>query len=154
MIRLLLIAVILTAAFGQPNPTSSPPEYFEYMQGYGLGGNRTLTWKDGVLVTGGQILEKGRHVVVEQYEPSSQAWEQFWKTLDASNVWKWKAEYPSAVNMADGEGWSVEIRHAGRSVKSRGYNNQPPEFGAFRDAVAELIKNAKRKQPAMNDATR
>lgn len=148
MTRLFLIAVLIAAAFGQSDSSFSPPEHFEYMQGHGLGGHDLLTWENGKLVSVGVPFNEEARKTVERYEPSPQAWEHFWKNLDAANVWKWKAEYPSAINITDAEGWSVELRHAGRSVQSQGYNSQPPEFGAFCDAVNQLIKESKKLPPS------
>jgi hypothetical protein len=145
MTRLLVTALLIAAALGQSTTASSPPERFEYIQGHGLGGdNDRLLWEKGKLVLVKTDLAGRKEV--EQLEPSSQAWEQFWKALDTAGIWKWKAEYPAAFLIYDGEGWSLEVRHAGRSLKSWGYMNQPPEFGAFRIAVDQLIKDSRSRQ--------
>jgi hypothetical protein len=47
--RSLLLIALLTA-FSQLTPASAPPERFEYLQGYGLGGHHQLTWDNGKLV--------------------------------------------------------------------------------------------------------
>jgi hypothetical protein len=142
MARLLLIASLIGALVGQSSP-SSPPERFEYMQGHGLGGHDQLTWEDGKLMFVTVPFNDEKRRKIQQFQPTAEAWERFWKAMDAAEVWKWQVEYPSPIEIYDAAGWSVELRHAGHSVKSHGYNNQPPGFAAFRDAVNELLKNSK-----------
>lgn len=139
MTMLLLIVVLVVSAFGQTTVPSSPPDSFEYVQGHGLGGHDTLTWRNGKLVILSVPFNDERRKVVKEYEPSPQDWERFWRAMDAANVWEWKAEYPPAVNISDAQGWSLELTHAGHTLKSRGFDNEPPEFGAFREAVEQLI---------------
>ena len=145
MTRVLLIALLTAAALGQSTPASSPPEVFEFLQGHGYAGGEHLKWDRGELVSSARYLPN--RTVVRQFEPSPQAWKRFWKAVDAAGVWKWRAVYSSRVNIADGEGWSLELRHAGHQVKSKGYNSRPPGFPAFYKAVDQLLKDSKSTHP-------
>jgi hypothetical protein len=89
------------------------------MQGYGLGGHDQLTWDKGKLVFVKTPLNMDELKVVEQFEPSPQAWERFWKALDAAGVWKWQAEYRPVVDASDGEGWSLVTESIGQRVNTR-----------------------------------
>ena len=148
MIRLLLLAALLGSAFGQSTPATSAPESFQFLQGHAYMGGDSLVWENGKLISTKNFAnfdgKGGVRKTVEKFEPAPQAWARFWKTLEAAGVWKWKDHYENSVYIADGEGWSLELRHAGRSLKSQGYNAAPPEFDAFRKAVDELIKESKK----------
>jgi hypothetical protein len=152
MTRFVLTVLSLVAAFvllapGQSTPASTPPARFEYLISHGLAGYEQLTWENGKLVRVVRARYKDAPKNVEHFDPSPQAWERFWKALDVAGIWKWKAEYPSPINISDAEGWSLELRHAGHSLTSRGYNNWPPEFPAFLDALDQLMKDGKEKPP-------
>jgi hypothetical protein len=79
--------------------------------------------------------------------PGPEAWERFWKVLDAAGVWQWENRYEN-VDVLDGTQWSLELKHLGKSLTSEGSNAFPgsdnadyPEssaFGKFIKALREL----------------
>lgn len=157
MIRSLLTIILLASVYAplaqaQHAPGASAPEHFQFLQGHAYMGGESLVWENGKLISTKNVAnfdgKGGVRKTVEQFEPSPQAWARFWKTLEAAGVWKWKDHYDNAVYIADGEGWSLELRHAGRSLKSQGYNAVPSEFDAFRKAVDQLIKESKKLPPS------
>jgi hypothetical protein len=50
-----------------------------------------------------------------EIKPTEKAWQAFRTTLDALNVWCWRADYPNQ-GVCDGTNWSVEIVYT-RAVK-------------------------------------
>jgi hypothetical protein len=149
MTGFVLMAVLLSSRFGQSTPTSSAPERFEYAVG-GLGSRMRVAWENGkLLVVTSTLNFKGKGGYrnrIERFHPTPEAWERFWKALDAAGVWKWQPYY-SGEPCCDDDGWSVELRHAGHSMKSEGYYNYPPQFDAFSNAVDPLINDSRHKRP-------
>ena len=146
MTGFVLIAVLLSSTFSQPTSTSSAPERFEYSAG-GLGASMRVTWENGKLLYITNELkydrEGGFRTRIERLHPSPEAWERFWKALDAADVWKWQPSYWGWPPCCDDEGYSVELRHA--SMKSEGNYARPPAYDAFCNAVDQLIKNSRSK---------
>jgi hypothetical protein len=48
--------------------------------------------------------------------PDPATWARFWRAIDRIGVWEWKPDYTDP-GVIDGEGWHLEIQHAGRSLK-------------------------------------
>jgi hypothetical protein len=113
-------------------------------------GSERVVWEHGRLVFVRRVADMTGHGTFretsEKLHPPREAWDRFWKQMDAAGVWQWQASYRSAMSAAaDGSSWSVEVRHANRRVKSQGYNAVPATYSAFRDAVYELMEAARRK---------
>jgi len=136
--------VLLSSTFGQSTPASSAPERFEYCQGHLMEGKQ-VAWENGKLLFVRSTLnlkgKGGYHNRIQRFKPSPEAWERFWKALDAADVWKWQPFYWS--EFASHNSWSLELRHAGHSMKSQGYDSEPPGFDAFRNAVDQLINDSR-----------
>ena len=146
MTGFVLIAVLLSSTFSQATSTSSAPERFEYSEG-GLGEGMRVAWENGKLLYITKLNSKskgGYRRRIERLHPPPEAWERFWKALDAAGVWKWQPYYLGSP-CCDDAGYSVELRHAGHSIKSEGSGDRPPEFDAFRGAVNQLINDSRSK---------
>ena len=147
MTGFVLMAVLLSSTFGQSPSTSSAPERFEYAEG-GLGAGMRVVWENGKLLYITSTLnlkgKGGYRTRVERFHPSPEAWERFWKALDAADVWKWQPYYLGPP-CCDDDGYSVELRHAGHSMKSEGDYDRPPKFDAFQNAVNQLIEDSRHK---------
>ena len=57
-------------------------------------------------------------------EPTPAQWVEFWQAVEQLGVWDWQPDY-TTPDVCDGTGWSLELRHAGRSVVSGGDNGYP-----------------------------
>ena len=80
----------------------------------------------------------------ERLEPPPQAWERFWARIDSLGVWQWKSDYNDPKrDWPDGESWSLTLGHPAKQVKSKGYNAVPEAYSAFRDAVQDLLEDAR-----------
>jgi hypothetical protein len=147
MTGFVLMIVLLSSTCAQPASTSSAPERFEYAEG-GLGGGVRVAWENGKLlyITNTPNLKGKRsyRTRTERFHPPPEAWERFWKALDAAGVWKWQPNYSGGF-CCDDAGYKVELRHAGHSMKSEGYYDRPPEFDAFLKAVDQLINDSRHK---------
>ena len=142
--------VLLSSTCAQPTSTSSAPERFEYAEG-GLGASMRVTWENGKLLYITNTLKYDRkggfRTRIERLHPPPEAWERFWKALDAAGVWKWQPLYMGGPPCCDDAGYSVELRHAGHSMKSEGNYDRPPAFDAFRNAVDQLLNDSRHKPP-------
>ena len=82
-----------------------------------------------------------------QISPGPEQWEAFWRTVDAADVWNWRAEYQDP-GICDGTHWSLSLRYRGRTIRSQGSNAYPgaegPEvppqssFEAWLEALRQL----------------
>jgi hypothetical protein len=158
-----LLAVFFIAAMSEgqaPRQSGGPslePEYFEFAEGHAYMGSDRIVWEHGKLVFvkrvagmkgDGKFLE-----TTEKLDPPKEAWDRFWRQIDAAGVWQWQASYSSArSNLPDGSSWSLEARHANRQIKSQGYNAVPAKYSEFRNAVYQLLEAARRKQAVSENA--
>lgn len=92
---------------------------------------RSVLWHGDALV-----LYEGE--TEQDFHPSEEQWQSFWKTLDRIKAWDWNTEYTD-LNVIDGEAWSLVISFKGKHIKSGGANAYPPGFDDFRWAVERLL---------------
>ncbi len=155
-----LFVGIVTQAQVERQPSdlaSSQPEYFEFGEGHAYMGSERFVSKQGKLVfikRAADITGRGTfREISEKLDPPKEAWDRFWKELDAAGVWQWQGDYKSARSSdCDGSSWSLEARHASRHVKSQGYNAVPPTYSEFRNAVYRLLDAARRNHPASTNS--
>jgi hypothetical protein len=159
--RYALLAVFFIAAMSegqvqrQSGEFSFEPEYFEFAEGHAYMGSDRIVWQHGKLVFVKRVADMkgdGKFLeTTEKLDPPKEAWDRFWRQIDAAGVWQWQASYTSAMSSAaDGSSWSLEVRHANRQVKSQGYNAVPAKYSEFRNAVYQLLEAARRK-PAVSE---
>jgi hypothetical protein len=75
------------------------------------------------------------------------SWERFWQDLDRIGLWNWYSDYTDPL-VLDGTGWRLEMKHAGREIKTGGDNDYPgadgpaykheSSFGQFLAALRRL----------------
>ncbi len=105
-----------------------------------------MTWQGHKLVVVKRIADmKGSFAeTTSVLDPHREAWERFWTRIDSLGVWRWKAEYSDPKRDGpDGESWSLGLRFGEKHLDSKGYNAVPNDYSAFRDAVHELIEDAR-----------
>jgi hypothetical protein len=112
------------------------------------GGNLIVSLKshDGELVAGSRF----------QATPDASHWNAFWNALEFLDIWSWKPKYDTlelGVAVCDGQGWQLQVQHAGLSVVSSGVNAYPSfgspgcasldegRFGMFLFALGELLSH-------------
>jgi hypothetical protein len=154
---LLTSALIPTGSQSQARRSSFEPDTFEFGEGHAYMGSDSVKWDDGRLVVRKRVADmKGKgefQETVEHLSPPREAWERFWARVDAMGVWKWKADYSSSrSSMPDGESWSLNLKYDTKQVKSKGYNGVPEAYGGFRDAVYDLLKDARQHKSESKDA--
>ncbi len=78
-------------------------------------------------------------------KPERDQWKEFWREMDAQQVWQWNPEYSSRV--LDGTTWSFCADFLDRSIESEGQNGYPetkdssyPEGGQFDSFLKALQK--------------
>jgi hypothetical protein len=155
---LLAMALLPSGVQGQSLSTQFP-DHFEYSQGHGYMGGESVKWEHEALKSFKRVADmtgKGSfHETAERLEPSPEAWKQFWVRIDSIRIWEWKADYSGAnSSLPDGESWTVSVEHGAKRVRSRGYNAVPEAYGAFRDAVRDLMEDGRRRQPSSSKNTR
>ncbi|MDA8669186.1 hypothetical protein N9M26_06040 [Alphaproteobacteria bacterium] len=70
---------------------------------------------------------------VSQYK-----WEEFWKTIDEIDAWRWGKDYFNQ-DILDGTQWELVIDRKGkRRRRVFGSNDYPPNFKIFLDAINKL----------------
>ena len=69
--------------------------------------------------------------------PSPEEWSSFWRAMDQLAVWGWKQDYGDATH-TDCTGWSVSLKHAGKSLNSRGCSVFPDR--GWKEFVAEVTR--------------
>ena len=77
----------------------------------------------------------------------TEAWERFWKAVEAAGVWQWSDNYENS-DVLDGTQWSLKLKHQGRTLITQGSNAFPGcaepiyskfcEFGCFIKALQSL----------------
>jgi len=79
--------------------------------------------------------------------PSTEAWVQFWATLDRIHAWEWQKSYDD-LDVCDGTQWEITIKVGSRRLVSSGSNAYPPKgssnesrnFKSFCKAVSALVE--------------
>lgn len=84
-----------------------------------------LRWEQGKLFYDRWDYEYEDKKSVELH-PTDEAWQAFWDSMDAIQVWEWEREYEPG-KFSRGMRWKVELAFDGRSVKSAGKNTYPPD---------------------------
>jgi hypothetical protein len=111
------------------------PRTLRFWYGGGLGGYRTLEWRNGVL-----MYEESNSSMVERtarLEPTEADWQAFAARLEALGVYRWLESY--VYPMFHGMQWSFAVAWPnGRQVRSSGSNAYPPAFDKFVQAVWRL----------------
>ena len=65
----------------------------------------------------------GMSPVETKLAPPPQAWERFWRAVEAAGVWQWQEKYVSDI--CDGTQWSLELKLGDRHVYCYGSNAYP-----------------------------
>lgn len=145
---LVTLALAITAGLAttQTGNVQSPSRECYYATSHGMMGSDQYTCDHGALVHQSQFadMKGGFRRRTETFRPSPAAWSRFWKSMDAGGVWKWQRYYSPKVEIADGSGWVVELRHAHRTLKSQGYNAAPQKFDLFVRAMELLMEDARK----------
>ncbi|HYG35487.1 MAG TPA: hypothetical protein VEC99_11915 [Clostridia bacterium] len=127
---------------------STSPNTFKFYLGALDGGDWCeVAWEDKTLWYRAGVLFRELPSREVSCTPSPDRWRRFWQDLDRVGVWNWKPDYTDP-NVLDGSGWHLEIKHAGRELKTGGDNGYPgangPEyspdtpFGQFLVALEHL----------------
>ena len=115
------------------------PEAFSAYIGGAMGRSYHVEYREGRL----RYTAYGMHMRKTgdtDITPSRTQWEDFWKALEETEIWRWKAEY-NDPDVIDGTHWEVKICHGGNQLHSRGSNAYPvpmKEFEGFLAAVRML----------------
>lgn len=120
---------------------SNPKEFSASIGGF-LGASYEVVW-DGSVIRysyNPQTFTSAPGTKTEKIHVSEDAWTQFRKLIDSSNVWTWKTNYDNP-DVADGTVWHVRLSYPDQSVESRGSNAFPPkdQFEIFLTAIRALI---------------
>ena len=69
---------------------------------------------------------------------SKDKWEEFWKTIDEMDAWRWDKDYFNQ-DIHDGTQWELVIDRKGkRRRRIFGSNDYPPNFKILLDAINKL----------------
>jgi hypothetical protein len=109
-----------------------------------------VEWKEGDLL----FWNKSHALIREPSKtlrctPDEDGWRSFWAAMDRIDVWNWKKNYePEGMTVLDGTQWHLELRHNGRTIRTKGDNAYPggyncdfsadSAFGQFLAALGEL----------------
>jgi hypothetical protein len=128
--------------------TPATPEKLSFLlTAFDSGDYWEVTWLQIALRYRKGLISKenqAREIVIT---PGAAQWARFWSDLDRIGVWDWKPDY-SDPGVLDGQGWQLEITHAGRTLNTRGDNGYPggvdaeyddsSPFGQFLTALRNL----------------
>lgn len=122
-----LLCLLATAITATAAESTAMPTHFRAAIGGFLGTSYRVELRDGVLdcTTTGRGDQKPKHTTMK---PSEAQWVAFRRELDAVNVWRWHASYPTHGVM-DGTQWSLEVAFPDRTIKAEGSNNYPDAAG-------------------------
>jgi hypothetical protein len=137
------------AVHGQSRESTSVPDQFEFVEGHAYMGSDSVRWKREKLVFVRRVANmKGKGAldeIVEELHPTREMWRRFWARIDSLGVWQWQSDYSDPKrNGPDGESWALTLRAGPRQLKSKGYNAVPDTYSEFRDAVYNLMVDARR----------
>jgi hypothetical protein len=120
-----------------------------------LGTSYSVNWQNGALNY--SASKEDKTIDSAKIIPSPAQWNEFRKTLNRLNVWKWHYNYDN-TNILDGTQWSLEITYVDCSLKTDGSNcypeangkpNKDPmgskEFDEYLRAVEKLLGGKKFK---------
>jgi len=114
-----------------------------YIGGF-FGGYERIIWQNNKINY--QFFEKSFYddedpdKVLNEKEPSTKDWEEFWQTVDALKVWSWKKDYYNE-DIKDGTQWGLRIKKQGkRGRKIFGSNGYPEPKGTFNSFIKALNK--------------
>ena len=132
------------------------PELFRFSLGFSETQSQTIEWKESELNY--DIFHHGRFSEKRSTLPTALNWSEFWKTLDALDVWHWneRIEGPNIqyregafwnTNTLDGQSWSLQIKLADREISCVAHNCYPdvksPNYGktfrSFLEAIDRLL---------------
>jgi hypothetical protein len=132
-----LAALFIFAAVGllpAAEPSFMPKTFSAYIGGFN-GPSYLVELHDGVLTyTGGLRHERIRSRIT----PTAAQWREFRQTLDALDVWRWRADY-SNETIKDGTQWRLSLEYTDRAVKTGGSNAFPKQFDPYLAAVEKLL---------------
>ena len=87
------------------------------------------------------IVEINHHRINHEefnHQISSEQWEEFWKTIDEIDAWRWGKDYFNQ-DILDGTQWELVIDRKGkRRRRIFGSNDYPPNFNLLIDAINKL----------------
>jgi hypothetical protein len=141
------LALATSVVADEPSPV---PNRFEASIGGFLGVSFHLKGNGGALVY--TRFDPGRRNPQRStVRPTTNEWRQFRKSLDALQIWTWRADYANP-DVMDGTQWSVDLAFTDRRIKSAGSNSFPdakgnpskrprttPAFARYLEAVETLI---------------
>ena len=114
-----------------------------FIGGFG-GGYERIIWQNNKINY--QFFEKSFYddedpdKVLNEKEPSTKDWEEFWQTVDALKVWGWKKDYYNE-GIDDGLQWELKIKREGRRRRRIfGSNAYPEPKGTFNSFIKALNK--------------
>jgi hypothetical protein len=120
----------------------------------GMGGHTEVRWEPATSTLYYSSQENGGPLEEWNRRPSKAEWARFWKVIDATGAWGWKADYGTATHTDCGE-WRLFLQHDGKTVSSRGCSVGPDDasFRQVMDALTRLHGDAparpgSRKRPA------
>jgi hypothetical protein len=125
-------ALLCSVSFAA-GPTDMPKEFTTVIGGF-LGSTYAVELRDGALRYTEKKAANGRYEVTSSatVTPTPEQWQEFRKSIDQLNIWRWHTEYPSRGTQ-DGTHWSLEIAYADRALKTHGDNNYPDVTGRPND---------------------
>lgn len=72
-------------------------------------------------------------------KPTLEQWDAFYKVINEHKVWRWKKSYVPKITPMDGTSWGVTLTVGDKHINSSGYAESPVGYGAFTNALAQLL---------------
>lgn len=132
----LTLVVASLAACGNPTAPirlAEAPDEFTFSSGGFFAERHTYEVRGDTIVFRRSLPFQTPPVRVDSLRriPSPDEWRRFWTAAEVAGVHRWKAEYRQP-GVFDGEGFTLHLRAAGRTINTSGSNAYPDRRGVQR----------------------